>query len=482
MSRLLGPQWPPFALVPEAHTTAAAEELIEFGAMYGQPADEWQGNTLRIGCGERADGTWAAQEVALLVQRQNGKGGVFETRGLGGLYLFGEQLIIYTAHVVDTAKMAFGRVVDLVTNYDDLRRRVKRVNRVNSEEGIELLGGAEMQFRTRGRSAGKGRGFSADTLFLDEALYLSQVGLDALMPTMLARPNPQIWYMSTPPEAHDVALTRIRDDGLAGVPGMAMAMWRNPPGADLTDPQVLAYANPAWGIRLNTKVMQVLRRRLGEEGFARECGGIWPEPVTEEDTRWQVIGEAEWAARCDPRSQMTGRAAMGVYVPPDRSYSAIAAAGARVQGGRMVELTGNPAIGWDHRPGTKWIVPRLKQLEAHDPLAVVIDDKAIADEAEAAGLVVHRASVGDVVTGCQLVYDGIAGADEAGRDVWHLGQVPMTEAVADATKRPVGNSWAWQRNDPTADVAPIAAGSLALAGLSTPRMHRPRAEVFAFYA
>jgi hypothetical protein len=479
---VLGPQWPPFALVPESHTTETARELAEFSAMYGQPNDPWQTNVLEIGCGETVEGNWAAQEVLLATQRQNGKGGVVESRGLGGLYLLGERLIYYTAHNIDTAKMTFDRCVELVTGFDDLRRRVKRVNETNSQEAIELVGGAEFRFRTRGRgrskvkptedaqSGGKGRGFSCDCLFLDEALYLQQDALDALGPTMLARPNPQIWYLSTPPVTAAAALMKIRDDGLAGVPGMAMAMWANPHGADLSDERVLAFGNPAWGIRLNLQVMAMLRRRLGDEGFARECGGIWPEPDL--DNAWRVIPKAAWEAQCDPRSQLNGRPAYGVWVPPDRSMSAIGAAGARLGGGRHMEITGNDEIGDDYRPGTAWVVPRLKQLERHEPLVVVIDDEALAKEAAAAGLAVHRADVRDMVTGCQLLYDGVAGPDVEARDLFHRGQKVADDAIKGAEKRNVGGSWAFARSGLDWDVTAAASMALALAGAATPRLWR----------
>jgi hypothetical protein len=73
------------------------------------------------------------------------------------------------------------------------------------------------------------------------------------------------------------------------------------------------------------------------------------------------------------------------------------------------------------------------------------------------------------------VYDGVAGADPAGRDVKHLGQKSMTDAVAGADKRNIGGSWAWARHDLTSDIAPIAAASLALFGHCTPRIHRQEA-------
>ena len=64
-----------------------------------------------IPTGERADGKWAAFETALIVPRQNGKGSILEARELAGLFLFGEQLILHSAHEFKTAQEAFRRVL-----------------------------------------------------------------------------------------------------------------------------------------------------------------------------------------------------------------------------------------------------------------------------------------------------------------------------------------------------------------------------------
>jgi hypothetical protein len=463
--------------VPESHTTSTADELADFSRLsLHQPLDEWQHNSLRIGCGEQPDGTWSAQEVALLVQRQQGKGGVFEARGLGGLFLLGERKLIYTAHVGDTAKSTFERCVALVEGSDDLMRRVKRVNRGTNEEAIEHIGGGILEFKTRGTRPGKGRGLSCDTLFLDEALYLQQELLDGLLPTMLARANPQIWYMSTPPESPEAPLMKIRDDGLDGVAGMAMAMWANEEGADLEDDAVLAFANPAWGIRLNRGVMNLLLRRLGPAGFARECGGIWP-PRPAEHGRWLLFPEALWnAAKVDPKqwgSKMRNPVAIGVAVSPDRDWSAIVAAGPRAGGGRLIEVTGD-GTSHDYRPGTGWLIGRLQQLEKHEPCVVVIGDKAIADQAQAAGLVVIRAQPADEAAGGAILFDGIAGDDPTGRDVHHTNQGELRVSASAATKRGgvSGASWMLQGSG-TTDITPLRAAGLALWGLATPRIHRP---------
>lgn len=471
---LLGHQLPRLELVPESWSSAAAE-AIDLGASVGLRLDPWQKHVLHGGLGERMDGLWAAFLVTLITQRQNGKGGVTEPLELAGLFLWGERKIVHSAHRLDTSTAAFVRVRNLVDGSDDLTRRVKRITSSDGEQFIELMTGARLEFRTRGNTGG--RGLTGDRLILDEALELTGEQMAALLPILLAIPNAQVWATSTVPKFPDHYLCKVRQRAREGELRRAYFEWGAERGARLDDPAALAAANPALGIRISLERLADLRLELGDELFARECMGIWPEDDSDD---WRVIPKTAWMGQLDASSTMAGRPAYGVYVPPDRSYSAISAAGARADGGWLVEATGNER-GLDHRPGTGWIVDRLKELERHQPLAVVIDDKAIADAAEKAGLKVHRAATADVVTGCQLFYDGVAGEDVASRNVWHLGQAELTAAAAGADKRKVGNSWAWDRSDPTVDIATLAAGSLALFGAATPRVHRPSRKPFAAF-
>lgn len=470
---LLGHQRPRHLFVPDCHSNAAVETIDLYHSL-GRKLDPWQQLSLHSGLGEDRFGEWVALLVAILLQRQNGKGNVAEARGLGGLFLFGDQKIIHSAHRADTATHAFRRVKMLIDGNHDLSRRVKRMNESSGEAFVELMDSRIWEFRTRGRDGG--RGLSAQTLFLDEALEMELEVMADLLPTLLAVPGAQVWLFSTPPKLWGQYLTQLRKRVLAGEESdVAYLEWSNPRGVDLADPQVLAAANPALGIRLTLRMLELLRRQLGDELFARECGGIWPEE--EEAGKWLAIPRSAWRdAEVEETSQIVGRPAIGVYVAPERSYGAIAAAGARELGGRQIEITSNEDV-VDFRPGTRWIVPRLKQLEKHQPSVVVVDDKATAEECEAAGLVVHRATVSDVVTGCSLLYDGVAGPVVEARDVHHIGQADLTDAAATAEQRKVGQSWAWRAD------APLPAASLALFGHSTPRVHRPATdgEMWGFY-
>lgn len=193
---LLGSQVPRYRLVPPA-ASSAAQEAVELAASAGLHLDPWQAEVLEGALGERPDGRWTATEVGLIVPRQNGKGSILEARELAGLYLFGEQLLLHSAHEFKTAQEAFRRVLSLIQNTPDLDSRVKRVRTSHGEEGIELLSGQRLRFVAR--STGSGRGFTGDLVVLDEAYNLPAEAVAALLPTLSARPNPQLWYTSSAP-------------------------------------------------------------------------------------------------------------------------------------------------------------------------------------------------------------------------------------------------------------------------------------------
>jgi hypothetical protein len=134
-------------LPPDVVSLAAAEEAIELADAYGVcdgfPLAESQKITLRGGLGERADGSWAASTVGDFGPRQGtGKNDKIAARELAGLILFGERLIIHTAHEFPTANESFLRMVAVFENWDDLRRRVARIRYANGEQGIEFCRGS----------------------------------------------------------------------------------------------------------------------------------------------------------------------------------------------------------------------------------------------------------------------------------------------------------------------------------------------------
>jgi hypothetical protein len=439
--------------------------------------DDWQQALMIDSLGERPDGKWSAFEVGVVVPRQNGKGALAECRELAGLVLFGEMLILHSAHEYKTAAEAFLRMKALLTNNDDLRRRVKHVREAAGEQGVEFRNGARLRYVAR--SKGSGRGFSGDVNILDEAFALEPAHMAALMPTMSARPNPQIWYTSTPPLEPAALLAELRARGVASQGDhsgrLAYFEWSPPlnyrptPKAQpltLSDREMWALCNPALDIRIEPEFVEAERGALPDEEFARERLGVWPPDSSE---AWGVISEAHWRAAHDMSSVLANPVALAADVTPDRRSASIAAAGRNAAGKRHVEMI-------EHRTGTGWVIARLVQLaQAHRPCALVIDTAGPAgsliaslrtelDKAGLASVEVLTPSARDAASAYGSFYDGVCGEDVSGRDVVHLNQPELATALAGAKRRPLGDAWAWSRVSESVDISPLVAATNALWG------------------
>ncbi|WP_208802954.1 terminase large subunit [Microbispora triticiradicis] len=472
---LHGAQTPRLLVVPPRVSSAGAE-AVELAASAGLMLDPWQSLVLEEALGERPDGKWSAFEVGVIVSRQNGKGSILEARELAGLYLFGEELILHSAHEFKTAQEAFRRVLGLIQSTPDLDRRVMRVRTSHGEEGVELKGGARLRFVAR--STGSGRGFSGDCVILDEAYNLPDASVDALMPTMSARPNPQLWYTSSAPDK-DLApcdqLARVRRRALAGGdPGLAYFEWSIDPHDDRCtaactlhddthDPVSWTKANPGMGIRISVEHVARERVSMSAAGFARERLGVGNYPA--DGDGWSVISEAAWTALADERSELVDPVAFALDVTPDRSYGAIAVAGRRPDGLEHVEVV-------DHHPGTGWMVQRMAELDGRwNPCAVVVDGGSPAGsliaDLEAAGVEVLKPSARAYAQACGALYDAVVPREGNVPTLRHLGQAPLSAALAGAEKRDLADLWAWTRKGVSVDISPLVAVTLARWGHAT---------------
>ncbi|MGI8313328.1 hypothetical protein [Saccharopolyspora hattusasensis] len=459
-------QEPRICVYPEAPTSAGSE-AIELAAAAGLNLDPWQQDVLRRSLGEQPNGKWSAFEVGAIVSRQNGKGALLEARELAGMVLFGEKLIMHTAHEMKTSLEAFRRVESLFENNDELRKMVKRVINNNGSEGIELKNGARLRFVAR--SKGSGRGFSGDVIILDEAYALTDEQIEALMPTMSARPNPQIWYTSSPPldAVSGLPLWRMRKRALQGgdaALGLAYFDWGQAWDDDLDDPAVWAAANPAMGIRITADYVARERASMSDAGFARERLGIWP---SEEDESGPINRRA-WRQLVDVDSAAGDDVAFAVDVTPDRTQASICAYGLRADGLGHVEVI-------DRRAGTDWLVARLGELVAKwRPVAVALDTKGPAGslllELQQAGLATpgdaERPARGNLAIPTATEYAAACGqfADSVTQGTLrHLGdKQPILTAAVDGVKtRPLGDAWAWGRKHSTVDISPLVAATLA---------------------
>lgn len=447
--------------VPE-YVSSAGDEAIEFCTSIGLHLDPWQRHVVRESLGERRDGTYAAFEVGLLVPRQNGKGAVLEARELAGLFLFGEGLILHSAHEFKTAQEAFRRVLFHVENNDELNKRVKRVRTSHGEEGIELKTGARLRFVAR--STGSGRGFSGDTVILDEAYNLASEGMSALLPTLSARPNPQIWYTSSAGMSTSDQLRRVRERGLAGESKrLAYFEWSAPADVDLDSREAWAQANPALGIRIGEEFVESERDAMDDTGFARERLGIWFDPSAQ-----MVIDGRRWAELADPESTLAGPLVFAVDANPERSGAAIAVAGRRADGLGHVEVV-------ETRSGTGWVVQRIADLHVrHKPRAWLLDPASAAGAwipaLQERGIEPVLVTGREMAQACGALYEDVV----ENAALRHLDQPQLNAALSGARKRPLGDAWGWHRRNSDVDISPLVAATLAWHGVATHSAPEPR--------
>lgn len=455
-AELVGQQEPRIRVAPAVPANDAAD-VIELCSAFGLELDEWQRISLEAGLGLREDGRWASDTVAICAPRQSGKGTVIEALALAGLLVFGQRTIACSAHEARTTRVSFERILGYFDNFDELRRRVKAVQRWAGREQIRLKDGSTILFPARSRGAL--RGFSCDGLILDEAQFLTASQYEAVLPTLSARPNPQSWLLGTVPSlvGDGEVLGRVRESALGPDPGAVCYLeWSADPGSDLDDRAAWAQANPQLGRRISWEAVANERVALTDQGFAVERLGMWPV-----DRVQAVISAEVWAGlAAEGPVRGTKPAAIAVDASPSRDV-AIAAAW----------LTDNDRVHVE-----------LLATDHHDPLLALqfVVDLAgrripvVVDASSPAGSMVpglNAQKVKTIVTGARDLAQACGGFydDVQGGRLTHDGHPQLAEAVAGARKRPLGAAglWGWDRASGSVFVSPLVAVTLARHGAVT---------------
>lgn len=463
-----GLQEPLYRHVPRGKSPAG-QEAVDLAASAGLILDPWQASDLCGALTERRDGRWAAFEVAEIAPRQNGKNGILEARQLAGLFLFGEKLQTHTAHRADATLEHFLRMKPLCQAVHDSisnpKLKLRKISETNGQESIELMSGQRLNFKARSKDSG--RAFSGQAVYLDEAMRLTDIA--ALLPTLSAQPNPQLWYYSSSPlpKMESDILRRICLRGRRAARGQAkeprLAYFEHCAAADPGEKpnvdedsdefqewlaawrQALAEANPALGIRLTEEFCETERGAMTHEEFLRERLGIYPEEVTGEP----VFDEKDWKACSDLASKLAGPMILTFEVSPDGRRTAIGSAGPSSITGTHVEVIEN-------RAGTGWVVDRLIALrDKHKPTAVVCnpngESAGLLPECERKKLDVLHCKGPDFTQAC-----GDAKIAIENHRWRHIDQASLTAAVTGAGKRITGDAWVFDRRG-VLDISPLIA-------------------------
>jgi hypothetical protein len=347
----------------------------------------------------------------------------------------------------------------LIQTSPELSRELKAVYFGAGNESIELLDGSRLVFKAR--TAGGGRGLTGDKVVLDEAFALRGDHMGALLPTLAARPDPQIVYGSSAGMVESRVLRGIRDRGRAGGdPRLAYLEWGDTdpggcladgcahavgtPGCALDDRDRWRRCNPAFGRRIDEQSMAAFRQVLPPEEFAREFLGWWDEPAANTDD----LSATQWAD-AETEAGPSGELFLAVDAAPGHKWASIVACGNGV-----LELI-------DRRKGSSWLPERMSELvERHAVSAFAVDPAApvaaLLPDFERAGLPIHLVDGKDAVRACGALLAGIVE-----RSVLHRGEPELLAAVGGASRRSVGDGWRWSRKDSSLDITPLVAATYA---------------------
>jgi hypothetical protein len=483
------------------------DEAIDLAEAAGKHLDEEQKLGVDAMLSYGPGGRWLTLESAILEARQNGKtAGVLLPVTMYDLWMLPPDRIVWTAHLFKTARDAFTDFCTCIDTSPELSRRVKKISYSHGEEWIELhhpkfkkLQGATLEFHAR--SSGGGRGLGGKRVVMDEALILAADAMDALMPTLSARSDPQLMYGSSAGKLKSEHLRKLRRRGRAGndpaliwiefcapggwgvtpcvqgdecphgidVPGCLRPPCRlgmdcphifGVEGCALDDEALWKLANHslgrtrANGTGITYAYVRSERRTLTPLGFGRERMGWHEDPPPEADLE-DAIDMVRWSALADPQAPApSGPIALALDVPRDHTSTSIGVSWG--DGDRVMVMVSKI-------PGTAHVPATLKALcKGQDIVDVSLHaggpagslTAAVEEALEELGLELRTVSTQEAAQATGAFIDLVA--EPVGLDkkptgeklLGHLDQDELNNELVGAKLRKAGD-WAqlWDRED-----------------------------------
>lgn len=379
---------PPTFHHAEQGDTDLAAEVLDFAEAAGIPLDPWQRDVITDWTLTRA-GRWVHRTGCLIVPRQGGKTHAMTARALHALFFGHEKHILVSAHRFSSAAANFAEMVAIIDANPDLQALTKSIRRGHGDEKIITKRGSELSIGSRvSTMTSQTRGRSFDLVVLDEALVLNDLFLSALLPTMSARPNPQVLYVSSSGDHDSEVLHKVRQAGYDRTPGLTFTEWAADPDDDPADRAVWAKVNPSYPLRPTPEAVEQERATLTATAFARERLGIWSTGVPEPALNWDSWTGAQVPSVGFPAS---GQAtlAVDVSIGSDGTRTGALAAAWQVEGRVHTVLI-------QTAPDTAWLPAKVAEVASRYGIYEVSfcpgGATDVHDGLTSAGITVNRAS------------------------------------------------------------------------------------------
>lgn len=435
--------------------------------------DPWQLDISRYANALTAEGTYAAQTVAISIPRQAGKTfTAYTALVIARCLLTPGTFVVWSAHHSSVASETANEMVRLIESNPYLLSKVKNgVDGLKTAKGREEIvwsNGSRIVFKARENGALRGVP-KVRILVLDEAQIMGESVLSDVIPTLNAATNPQVVVIGTPPKPGDRGdyFTALRDAALSGeTSDVFYVEYSAPEDYGMDDEEGWVHANPSFASGRTPRASMVRMRVnfTSDDDFAREALGRW-----DRADNGEIIPEEPWLLAQDATSMATSDKSISIDVSPDGATAAVVLAGRRPDGRRHIELL-------DLRPGTAWVTPFVKGVLQANPdiRAVVLDvgssSRVLVDSFNEAKIRYTAPRVNDIGASCLGFLNGILTGE-----IVHTGQPQLNLARQGARKRTLGETgmWAWSRKNSTTDISPIVAATLALWGVSTTSPTKP---------
>lgn len=457
-------------VIPEDIAFTRYYELIapELPGM-GVTLDRWQQDIWELALGLRADGSLCCDVmgVTLSIARQAGKTwGIMA--GLVAICLARPgTTVVWSSHHDRTSSETLGKIAGIVEK-PAIRPKMRAqfpVVYTDDSRGVHFANGSRILFGAR--SSGFGRGFSeVDIQVYDECQNLKEAALTDMLAAMNVSDIGLAFFMGTPPrpiearQGVDEAFKRRRKratdpDHRRPFKGVFVEFSADRDATlDMDSDEFwehLSRANPSFGYRVGRSAIERLVENMSPEDVMREVMGIWDETQKFE----VVIPAALWGSLVDA-GPPDGTAPTSMAVDASHDGVLVVAGCWRVESASHLELLA--VDDWsDDDAAADWIAERAGRR-----IVVFIDSASPAARLvpllKARRVKVVSGSAGDMSRGC----GGFVTATTSGT-VTHDGHGAVADAIEGATKRKIGEAggWGWDRRDPSVNISPLVAFTLA---------------------
>lgn len=442
----IGNQIPTTSVVLD-YTESFGDEAVQLYNMSGNVCQEWQALMLSDIMAVNDDGLWIHTKFGYSVPRRNGKTEIITQRELWGL--FNGEHILHTAHLTDTAHIAWER---LKNRLEEIGVKPKSTYKAYGKERIEMNNGAVIDFRTRTSSGALGSGY--DLLVIDEAQEYTQAQQTALNYVVSSSKNPQTIMCGTPPTAvssgdvfRDYRDKTLRGETING----GWAEWSVDHKTNVHDVDAWYMTSPSLGTILTERTVQ--DEINGDDlDFNIQRLGLWIRY-----NQQSAISAPEWdALKTETLPKFKGSVFVGVKFGRDGQNACLSVA-IRTEDDRIFVESIDCR---NQRDGNDWLINFIMKTKAK---AVLVDGMSGLEtflreckEQKLKG--VGAASVKEVIQASSDFETAIAN-----KSICHAGQPGLRQSVTNCDHRAIGSGggYGYKTLDDDIEVALIESVVLA---------------------